>query len=415
MNAVLDFPEIIDPPTDEEVRAAAAQIPSHIIIVNPAKTTELAKVDLKALALARFGSWKPEAEKIVAKFKGVIFTDLGTVKGYEALTKAIAEVRAPRFAAQNVSKASKSELAAVSKAVGTEEAAVIAFLDATEKELVAQKDAEDERREAKKLADKAIEDARIAKHESGIVVIRSYLTLAQGHPSDAIARGIAKLEAMTFGAEWEEFAVKAANAQCDTVDALRALMLATKAAEDEKAARIAETERLALVAEEQRVEAKKLKEARELIAKQQKDAADKLAADQAALAKEKADWLASIAPPPVAQTVAVEPIEPTPAPIAAPASAPVETPPVEIIGSAPLCLDPGKFGTFAVDSATGAHQPDEAVYTDPDDLETLLRDCLEFVDMTAEYATCVVSDECAQHLRVRIANLKPRLLAALED
>ena len=82
-------------------------------------TTEVAKVDLKALALTRFGDWRTQAQALVAKYRAVVF-DCTTTKGYEEARKALAVVRAPRYAAQNVSKASKAELAQVSKAVGAE-------------------------------------------------------------------------------------------------------------------------------------------------------------------------------------------------------------------------------------------------------------------------------------------------------
>ncbi len=41
--------------------------------------------------------------------------------------------------------------------------------------------------------------------------------------SERIAAGIAQLEAATFGPEWEEFAVPAANEQCQTLEAMRTL------------------------------------------------------------------------------------------------------------------------------------------------------------------------------------------------
>ena len=86
----------------------------------------MAKVDLLALALSRFGQWRAGAAALVERYRAVAF-DLSTATGYAELTKAIAEVRAPRYAAQNVAKASKSELAGISKAVGAEEAAVTAL------------------------------------------------------------------------------------------------------------------------------------------------------------------------------------------------------------------------------------------------------------------------------------------------
>lgn len=272
MSAVLDFPPIINP---------------------VAPSTAVAKIDLKALALSRFGDWKPEAEKVVAKFKGVIF-DAATPKGYKALTEAIAEVRAPRYAAQNVSKASKSELAAVSKAVGAEDAAVAAFLDATEKEMVAQKDAEDARREQEAERQRVAASERAAGFNSRIQAIRDCVAKCKGLPSGRIAAGITKVESFTFSAdEWEEFAVPAANAQCETLEAMRGLFTAAKAAEDAAAAQEAQRVEQARVAQEQAETQRRLDEARALIAKAEREAAEKIAADRAAFERERAEFLAA--------------------------------------------------------------------------------------------------------------------------
>jgi hypothetical protein len=119
MSTVLDFPELPEAP------AAPQALPTTI--------------DLQALALSRFGDWRPKAAALVAKYKGVIF-DVTTAKGLADATAARLEVRAPRYAAQNVSKESKSELARVSKAIGAEEQAIIDALAATEEHIHAQDD-----------------------------------------------------------------------------------------------------------------------------------------------------------------------------------------------------------------------------------------------------------------------------------
>lgn len=247
MSAVLDFP-VLDAPA--------------------ATGGAIAKIDLKALALSRFGDWKPEAEKVVAKYKGVIF-DATTPKGYKSLTEAIAEVRAPRYAAQNVSKASKSELAAVSKAVGSEEAAVAAFLDATEAELVAQKDAEDARRAQETERLRLLEVARVAGFNAKIAAIRECVTKARGLTAERITKGIAIVEAFTFSTEdWAEFAVPAANAQCETLEAMRALLAAAVHDETVEAQRVEQAAEQARVAEEQRVERERLGAERVELARQ---------------------------------------------------------------------------------------------------------------------------------------------------
>lgn len=127
------------------------------------------------------------------KFKDASF-DLTTTKGYKALTEAIATVRAPRFNAQNVSKASKSELTGISKAIGAEEEAVAKFLEPVESRLVKLKADHDAKVAEEKSIAKEANDARIAKHLARITLIRSYLERANGLPAERIAKSIAALE-----------------------------------------------------------------------------------------------------------------------------------------------------------------------------------------------------------------------------
>ena len=226
----------------------------------PAQTKRaVAPVDLRALALTRFGDWRSQAAALVAKFANVAFP-VSTPKGYDEAKRALAEVRAPRYAAQNVSKASKSELATVSKAVGAEEQAVIDALAATEAAIKAQIDAEDERKAAEKAERERIEAARIEKHEQGLSTIRSYLTRCQAPAmtSERIATGIAMLEAVDVGAEWQEYEVAATTAKGVTLTAMRDLYAAALVAEDDARQREAqrvENARVAaeLAAERQRI------------------------------------------------------------------------------------------------------------------------------------------------------------------
>lgn len=211
------FPEI------SEARDKPAAAGSHPVQQQAIAASAVAKVDLLALALSRFGAWRAGATALVERYRAVAF-DLSTPKGYAELTKAITEVRAPRFAAQNVSKASKSELAGISKAIGAEEAAVAAFLADTETRLVALRDAHDEKVKAEKAEAKRLEDECVAKHQTGIATIRSFLGRCQGLPAARIALGIEQLQGQAYSADdWQEFAVPAASAQCETLEAMRTL------------------------------------------------------------------------------------------------------------------------------------------------------------------------------------------------
>lgn len=178
--------------------------------LSPTQGASLATVDLKEVALSRFGEWRIGAFALVQKYKGVVF-DCLTTKGMADAVAARMEVRAPRYAAQNVAKASKSELAAVSKAVGAEEDAIIKFLAETEaaidsqikvaEEHKAMEKAERERQEAEAAA---AEVARIKRHREAIEVIHQYPIHAVGLPAERIEKGVKALQEMAFGEAQEE-------------------------------------------------------------------------------------------------------------------------------------------------------------------------------------------------------------------
>ena len=257
------FPDI----SDTRDKHAAA-IPHQIHQQTP-PASAVVKVDLLALALSRFGEWRAGAAALVERYRAVAF-DLSTPKGYAELTKAIAEVRAPRFAAQNVSKASKSELASISKAIGAEEAAVAAYLADTEARLVKLRDDHDAKVAAEKAEAARILAERQAKQVSDVAGIRNYLIRAQSSrdmTAERVANGIKFLECMTFPAdEWLD-PVAGANAQCETLEGMRVLHSTLLAREEEVArleAQRLENERAA--AENARVAAELKRQADELAA-----------------------------------------------------------------------------------------------------------------------------------------------------
>ena len=84
------------------------------------------------------------------------------------------------------------------------------------------------------------EEARKERHRTNIEAIRIYVDRASapGMTAERIARGIAQLEAIPTPTTeaWEEFAVPAAHAICETLEKMRALH--AKALADEAAAEI---------------------------------------------------------------------------------------------------------------------------------------------------------------------------------
>lgn len=323
--------ELVPVETEAQAKPAAAS----------KATTDLTKIDLKAVALSRFGDWRPAAAALVEKYKGVVF-DTTTTKGYEEATKARAEVRAPRYAAQNVSKASKSELAQVSKAIGAEEQAIIAALADTEEAIDAQIRAADERKAREKAEREQRERDRKRAHEERLAALRGYVAQAQGLPAARIANGILAVEAIIIDpAHWEEYFAQANEAKDETLASLRALHARAQAAEAEAAERDRQRIEQARIAEEQRAEAARLKAAAEALARQQQEAAAELARQRAEIERQQAEWLAAQKaaapapapePPPEAETPVAEatpvvaaPADPPAVAIAAPAPEPLRT------------------------------------------------------------------------------------------
>lgn len=139
--------------------------------------------------------------------------------------------------------------------------------------------------EQARLAEEAkrIDDERKAKHEKALAKIRSYAAMATGLPAARIANGIAAIEAMRFGAEWEEFASRAVIAQTETLVQLKQMLEQAKTAEAEAEALRIKNEAEAAARETQRLE-------NERVAAQLKAQKDALEAQAAALRRQEDEF-----------------------------------------------------------------------------------------------------------------------------
>lgn len=139
--------------------------------------------------------------------------------------------------------------------------------------------------EQARLAEEAkkIDDARKEKHEKALAKIRSYAAMATGLPATRIANGIADLEAMRFGAEWEESASRAVIAQAETLVQLKQMLEQAKTAEAEAEALRVKNEAEAAAREQQRLE-------NERVAAQLKAQQEALAAQAAALKRQEDEF-----------------------------------------------------------------------------------------------------------------------------
>jgi hypothetical protein len=298
-SATLDLPTIDASALD----TAAPPAPKTQVATAASAATEidLTKIDLEAVALAKFGDWKERAADVNKRHGGVIFENVQSPKGFAALRAALAETKQVRFDGQNVSKALKSKLANTSKAIGAREAEIALAVEKTEADLQKQVDDEEARKAEAKRVEEAKVQARRDEFDGRIAVIRGYLASAKDLPSERIAKGIAYLGGMVIGEEWAEFQADAERARTETRDSLQSLHDRTKAAEDASAAREAQRLETERVAAAQRVEAARLKAE-----------ADAIAAERAELTRQREEIAAAHRVAAAAQVAAPAP-EPQPA------------------------------------------------------------------------------------------------------
>lgn len=285
----LAFPEL----ADEVVDAAPTkpEQPGGIAVIRQAALSELSAVERGIAALtAEHGS-----------------TDYDITKplGYKMATARRQAVRLVRYQVPKTLTAIKAELRAIGGDAEDQAERIVKALRAIEDPHDEKIKAEDERREAVKAEAARIEAERVQKHQARIDIIRSYLGHAQqpGMTAERIAGGMTVLAAQTFPkSEWEEFDVQAANAQCETLEAMRVLHAQVLGREQEAARQEAirlENERQAEInrLERERIAAElaEIRRATEALEAQQA-AARKAAEDKArAEAEEKAQAEAAAA------------------------------------------------------------------------------------------------------------------------
>lgn len=235
MSDLLDLPPIVMP---AEAKTDLAPL-------------DLKKIDLTDVALAQYGDWRKEVAATRANLSTLVL-DLTTptkIKDARALRQRL--IGDPLAAVRKVSAGIKSKMAQASKAVGAELEKIEAAYTEADALILPQIEAREAVLEAERAEKARLEAERVAKLQAGIATIRGYVQRAAGLPSERIAKGIAGLAAMTFPVEeWAEFAVPAANAQCETLEALRKMHVAALQAEVDKA----ERERLEAEAAERRAQ-----------------------------------------------------------------------------------------------------------------------------------------------------------------
>lgn len=237
-SATLDFPPIVEP-AQEPAQSAIAVAPKSVVTI-------------KEAAVAHLRSHEPTILALAERYRDVALP-LDTPKGLAAGQAALTEVRENgRFAVQRARDATKDLLNGAKKDVEAEATRLIALIQPTEAHIEAQITARKAVLAAEKAERERIEAERVAKHQAGINIIRSYITQAQGKTSEQIARVLPTIEAIDCSpARFEEFSDEAYKALGKVLFALRELHDTTKAREEEAARLEAQRAEQARIAAEQ--------------------------------------------------------------------------------------------------------------------------------------------------------------------
>lgn len=191
-----------------------------------------------------------------ARYKGVAF-DLTTTKGDKEARAARLELVTLRTSLEKKRKTFKIPAIEFGKKIDAEAQRITAEIEALEKPIDDQIRADEARREAEKEAKRQAEAARVQNHLAAIGKIRNWVTMAEGLPSERLAKGVGALEAMAFGDECEDHKPQYEAARNETLATLRKMHADTLAREEEAKrleAQRQEQERVAAELAEQQAE-----------------------------------------------------------------------------------------------------------------------------------------------------------------
>ena len=214
--AELDFPTIEAPPI---LVAMPAKLPA---VVEPAPDKP---PSIKATVLAQFKTAEVGIVALATKYANVAY-DCTTTKGMAEAVAARRDLRENgRLFLIRTEKDVKADVNDLKRVMADEVTRLVAIVAPVEEAIDSQIKAEEDRKATAKAERDRIETERIAAHQAGIATIRAYLGRCQlyGMTAERIANGIDKLATYSFGPEWQEFAVPAADAQCETLEAMRDL------------------------------------------------------------------------------------------------------------------------------------------------------------------------------------------------
>lgn len=229
-----DFPPIVA--AENKIQPEPVLTPIAALVQQQAtELAELAKVDLRAVALAQFGNWRGDVAAARKTLTGVVHDNSTAAKLADLVALRNRLIRTPRAEVRKVSKAVKSRLASVSKDVGAEEDAAVAAYDDIEPLITPQIEAGQKRLDDEKAERDRLAAERELKRQAELAGITEFLERAnstEGMTAERVGKGIAMLEALTFGAEDWIDPVAAAKVQAQTIEGMRQLQATLKARED---------------------------------------------------------------------------------------------------------------------------------------------------------------------------------------
>lgn len=258
--------------------ATPVATPDFRPVQSPAEALDRAEI-ANGTPLVKYSRTEAALADLKARHAGAKF-DLTTTAGDKAARAARLELVTLRTTLEKRRKEFKAPALAFGKLIDTEAERITAEIVALETPIDQQIKADEQRRERERAEAARIEAERVAKHHAGIAQIRGWLArcTGQGMTADRIQTGIHMLKTMQFPTEtWEEFAVPAAHAQCETLEAMRLLHAETLAREQAAAAAEAQRVENARVAAELAEQRRKL----ELAAAEVQRQANELTAQRA--------------------------------------------------------------------------------------------------------------------------------------
>ena len=261
---------------------------------------------IKATVLAQFKDAEAGIVALATKYHRVAY-DCASTAGMVAAVAARRDLRENgRLFLTRTEKMVKADVNDLKRVMADEVARLVAIVEPVENAIDNQIKAEEERKATAKAERDRLEAERITERQAGIAQIRSFLTRCHQPyvTADRVSNGINMLTAISLGPDWQEFAVPAENARCETLEAMRiihaqlvereaeAVRLETQRVEQERQA----AEQASIAAEQAARQAELDRQQEKLEALHKASLEAEMARQQAALAEkqEEAEQLAHI-------------------------------------------------------------------------------------------------------------------------